>query len=273
MGLGTTSPLFFGAIFFSLAFYLAALATIGIKIVVEKGARGCSDARSIRTKGLAVFFVAECSLFFVGINSSWHYSEGTMLVLLAATMIALARVALPAPLHRSQLAWRVNEIVVLFLVTFDFLLADLPGSQASLPTIILYGIFTVAALALAGLRALDRTQPNSVRFPSSVSVLFALALTGVFVNYICMVAFDETSPYVWSALVIACAFVAIGAGFWFGEKPLRIYGLALALLGIFKIALIDISGEALVRAAALVAAGLVCFGISALYSYADKRIA
>ena len=251
--------------------YIVALGVMGMKLAVKPATPEGSNLTAVHKKVLASFFVAEAALFFAGITSSWQYAQGAMLVFLVVILIIAARSPLPAPLHSNQPAWRVNEIVVLSMAAFGFMLTSL-ASGADLFTIVSYGLFTIGAVVLAGLRAHDRTKEGYVRPNPAIPVLFALSLTGVMTNYLCGIAFEYVSPYVWSAVAIVCALVTIAAGFWFGEKPLRLCGLVLTLLCILKIALFDLSGDALAHAVALVVAGLVCFGISALYTYANKRL-
>ena len=259
------------AAFILAGLYIVALGIVGMKLAVKSTNPDSSNLATVHKKVLASFFVAEAALFFAGIASSWQYAQGAMLVLIIAILIVAARSPLPAPLHSNQPAWRVNEIVVFTMAALGFLLSAL-DSNIDLFTVISYGLFTLGAVALAGLRAYNRTKEGYVRPNPAIPVLFALSLTGVVVNYLCGIPFEHVSPYVWSAVAIVCALVTIAAGFWFGDKPLRLCGLVLTLLCILKIALFDLSGDALTHAVALVVAGLVCFGISALYTYANKRL-
>ena len=259
------------AAFILAGLYIVALGIAGMKLAIKSATSENPNLANVHKKVLASFFVSEAALFFAGISSSWQYAQGAMLVLLIAILIVAARSPLPAPLHSNQPAWRVNEIVVFTMAALGFLFTSL-ASAADLFTVVTYGLFTVGAVALAGLRAHDRTKEGYVRPNPAIPVLFALSLSGVVTNYLCGIPFEYVSPYVWSAVAIVCALVTIAAGFWFGEKPLRLCGLVLALLCILKIAVFDLSGDALAHAVALVVAGLVCFGISALYTYANKRL-
>ena len=259
------------AAFILAGLYIVALGFVGMKLAIDSTLPDKSNLKTVHNKVLASFFTAEAALFFAGIASSWEYAQGAMLVLLISILIVAARSPLPAPLHSNQPAWRINEIVVFFVVALGFALTAVSFDK-SLFTVITYGLFTIGAMALGAIRAFDRTKAGYIHPHPAIPVLFAISLTGVVVNYLCGIPFDNVSSYVWSAVAILCALVTIAAGFWFKDKPLRLCGLVITLLCILKIALIDLSGDALTHAVALVVAGLVCFGISALYTYANKRL-
>jgi len=83
--------------------------------------------------------------------------------------------------------------------------------------------------------------------------------------------FDE--PYVFSLVLMVSALVCIVGGFFTRLKPLRLYGLVLTLCCVLKLVLLDIGdAETLMRVVAFISGGLICFGISALYSYAVKHL-
>ena len=69
------------------------------------------------------------------------------------------------------------------------------------------------------------------------------------------------------------AFLAIIGGFAIRSRPLRLYGLILTLLAVLKLVLIDTSALATVtRILSFLAGGLICFTISALYTYLEKKL-
>lgn len=69
------------------------------------------------------------------------------------------------------------------------------------------------------------------------------------------------------------SFICIGAGFVTRIKPLRLYGLIAIIVCVLKLVTIDIglNTDMLMRVIALIVGGLICFGISALYTYTVKR--
>ena len=57
------------------------------------------------------------------------------------------------------------------------------------------------------------------------------------------------------------------------KKGLRIYGLWLSMIFVFKLILIDMSyDEPIAKALGFMVAGIICFAISALYNYAEGKI-
>ena len=163
-----------------------------------------------------------------------------------------------------------------------------------LPWFLIFMIFTVVPFASSVV--LSFTNFNMIEKPEFIGGLnyirlmweddvFGIAIkntlllaivtgpAGFLLSFVFDVSHLFTSPYAWSALCLACALVCVGAGFWFGEVALRRFGLVVALTCVAKIVLFDISGDVFVHAIALIAGGLACLGISALYALASKRFA
>ena len=79
--------------------------------------------------------------------------------------------------------------------------------------------------------------------------------------------------YQWSLCCMLCALACIVVGFAMRVGGLRLYGLILALACVAKLVVLDLGDlDSLVRVGALIAGGAICFGISALYSFAVKRL-
>lgn len=76
---------------------------------------------------------------------------------------------------------------------------------------------------------------------------------------------------------IACLLLAIGGivlGFVGEYKSLRIFGLLLSMVSIFKLIMVDISYDnTLGHAVSFFVSGILCFVISLIYNYIDKRFA
>ena len=79
--------------------------------------------------------------------------------------------------------------------------------------------------------------------------------------------------YVVSIVLILAALIFITAGFRFEQKSLRIYGLCVTLLCIFKLILFDISYDSdIMKPIGFFVAGILCFGISWIYSRLEKKM-
>ena len=81
------------------------------------------------------------------------------------------------------------------------------------------------------------------------------------VNYVVSITF----------LLLAILFILIG---FIGEyKYIRIYGLVLTMISIFKLVMLDIKYEnTLGNAISFFVSGVLCFAISMIYNYLDKKI-
>lgn len=103
---------------------------------------------------------------------------------------------------------------------------------------------------------------------------FAGVYTGVKFTLLLVVilgSFDAPSVVI-SVGCFVLAIVSIVTGFGIRVKSLRIYGLVLSMVSVFKLLLIDIAyGGLLQLAAGFFVSGLLCFAISMIYNMIDKK--
>jgi len=67
--------------------------------------------------------------------------------------------------------------------------------------------------------------------------------------------------------------ICVIAGFISRTKPLRLYGLFLTLICVLKLITYDVRDlDTPLRIVALISGGIICFAISALYSYSENRL-
>ena len=116
---------------------------------------------------------------------------------------------------------------------------------------------------------------NSVRLLKSNEtpkvIYVALKFTALL---ICILSSYDVVNYVISISVFALAIAFILLGFKLQVKSLRIYGLVTTMIFAVKLIMIDIKYDnVLGNAVSFFISGLMCFGISALYSIADKKLA
>ena len=91
---------------------------------------------------------------------------------------------------------------------------------------------------------------------------------------ICILASFDAVNYVISISVFIMAILLILLGFKLKLKSLRVYGLVTTMIFAVKLVMIDITYDnVLGNALSFFISGLICFGISALYSIADKKLA
>ena len=88
---------------------------------------------------------------------------------------------------------------------------------------------------------------------------------------IVMHAFEAVS-YIYSIVFLLIAIASVVAGFKVGNKSIRLYGLVLSMLSVFKLIMFDVSySSTLTRAISFLVSGLICFGISLVYNRIDKQ--
>lgn len=83
----------------------------------------------------------------------------------------------------------------------------------------------------------------------------------------------ETENYIISIMLILMSIACIIIGFAFKYKALRVYGLALSMISIFKLVMVDIHYDnTLGNALSFFISGVLCFAISMIYNYIGKKM-
>ncbi|MDR1422518.1 MAG: DUF2339 domain-containing protein [Coriobacteriales bacterium] len=162
---------------------------------------------------------------------------------------------------------KLDELVIFVSSTIEFGIHgffdryDLPGIAFAL-------MLTLLLLALAVLRISGRKQPAP-----GFDLIYAIATTLLLLSCLgaCTRIFDEA--YAFSLVTMILAFINIAVGFALRRGTLRIYGLILVLFCVVKLLVVDLVNlNSFMRVIAFIGCGLVCFGISALYNFAVKRL-
>ncbi len=82
----------------------------------------------------------------------------------------------------------------------------------------------------------------------------------------------EAAGFIYSVAFLAVAGACVIAGMKLGIKVMRIYGLVVAIIGIIKLLVVDMSYDSLLlRAGAFLLAGLICLGLSFAYNMYEKK--
>jgi len=87
-------------------------------------------------------------------------------------------------------------------------------------------------------------------------------------------SFADTSlyPYIDSIILMITAVICIAIGFWKNHSSIRMYGLILTLISVFKLVMADLyMFNSVIRVAAFILGGILCFGISLLYQRAARK--
>ena len=81
------------------------------------------------------------------------------------------------------------------------------------------------------------------------------------------------NAYVLSLICMVTALICVIAGFVRRAGSLRLYGLVLTMVCVLKLVTWDVAGlETLLRILSLIGGGVICFAISAIYSYSVKHL-
>lgn len=250
--------------------FAACIATTILLAALSLVALRTMDRRT-QNVGLHMFvlFASETLLFTCGACADSHavtFKAEAVLALATCVLVALRLLPTVRASEAYRQPLRANEIVISFVAAIHLFCA-----QQEPITIIVCTLVTTALLALLTSR-LHEDGNDSGNPSGPLTVFTAIAATTLVIAYL----FGSnvlTQGYQLSvcAMVLALAFVAFG----FAQRisPLRLYGLVLALLCVAKLVVIDLSGlDSVARVVAFIAGGIVCFGISAVYNYAAKRL-
>lgn len=161
-----------------------------------------------------------------------------------------------------------------YIVSIDAALVT--TSNGSTPHIALkillwVSVALVAAIAIARIiqsRHVTAFQPKAIQY------LSAIVLTGITqAPLVSLVSFGQANSFASSMIAMFVALVLVGIGFAMNLKPSRLFGLGLAIFAVLKMATYDVASISPIgRIIAFIVGGLIVFGISALYNYADKRL-
>ena len=135
---------------------------------------------------------------------------------------------------------------------------------------------TVVSVLLAVLSmawAFWRTPKSLGRSTRQEDVLEGIKLTVLVLAVVQGYTDWFASAYVLSLICMLTALTCIIAGFVRHTGGLRLYGLVLTMVCVLKLVTWDVAGlETLLRILSMVGGGVICFVISAIYSYSVKRL-
>ncbi|MBE6466645.1 hypothetical protein [Denitrobacterium detoxificans] len=165
------------------------------------------------------------------------------------------------------------DVVALSLLAMDALYMACIGFPRFLPafplstSIALGVVYTVGLCLAAGLLV------RSMGAGSAGIVSYAVACTFLVMSCLCFCTPWIGWGYQASVCCMVCALVCVIVGFALRVGGLRLYGLILVLACTLKLVTIDMFDfDPIARVGALIAGGVICFVISALYSFAVKRL-
>lgn len=199
----------------------------------------------------------------------WTLSIAIVLLVLAALRIVNIE-ALMGMSKSQYIGFAINEYGVALVAV---LTVGISGYHATVVTQILLWIATALVIVMSFLRIIQSRNVSALH-PQPIQYLSAIVLTlATQAPLFGLVRLGEGSPFVSSVVAMFVALVLVGMGFALRLKPVRLYGLGLTIFAVLKLATYDLSNISSVgRVIAFIVGGLIAFGISALYNYADKRL-
>ena len=231
---------------------------------------------SDRSKNDNVLFKTFCylttylSLIFCFGHSDFDYSGEFLLMILNILTIISIAVKFGKNSKGLTLLMHIVENSLLSANFFTLLAVGFSGKNFDSAEEALFIIISFLAIAVAFARVYE--------YYTSKQKEGLFLFLGIKVTLLILVAIHASTnvfneQFTFSLILMFIALICIVSGFALKIKSIRLYGLIVTLICVLKLAVIDISGEdTMLRILALIGGGVICFAISALYSYMNKRL-
>lgn len=159
--------------------------------------------------------------------------------------------------------YRKEKKGIYYVVNAIMMIVGMGMISENTPLHLLVIMVVIGAFMLNSKRLLDN---DNIVTGIYVGIKFTILLLVILASF-------ETVNYIVSILLILMAIASIVIGFMFNYKSLRVYGLALAMISIFKLVMVDIHYEnTLGNAMSFFVSGVLCFAISMIYNFIGKKI-
>lgn len=200
-------------------------------------------------------FTKVCEWIKLNVSDDWYY-----LILLISYIILLMI------LKKYQWASFENGMYFAGFINIPIMLLFL----VVMPE--LEGVFLVSYIVLmAGLFSVNTTNLIKLNYIYGAYIFFkyTILILNILGTY-------NAPSLLYSFILLLISIVGILLGFYYRNKSIRIYGLVFSIIGIVKLILIDTweatSDNTLLRAVCFLSCGLICFGISLIYNFGEKRL-
>jgi uncharacterized membrane protein len=194
--------------------------------------------------------------------------------LLAMQLLRLTRPAVFYHVHNNVMVMLVA--VMMYAYSYSkFALFPFMFNEPWHPLIlILFAMACACACAMIFLNVRARAGgSNPERLPGGIEVLSAISLHLLVLCALAAFSGSHDTSYQLSLSSMVVALAIVVAGFWTRLRSLRLYGLVVVIACVLKLVLLDVGGlDTVMRVVAFIGGGGVCFGISALYNFAVKRL-
>lgn len=243
--------------------YIAMILVYRLKFSATK-----SDKPNIIAK-LSMLFVTELSLISIFAYSGFEFKTPIALITLVALNILLYVFGFDKGRDTYEAVRKtmlINEIILVAISSFIIARSNLPVDVE----FFLYLVIAALTLILAVIRIKDVLKDKDI----IVNVIMGLKLTIIplaTVNGLTTWLDDE--PYALSIIAMISALACIIIGFLGKSKPIRLYGLVVIMLCVVKLVSFDVIDlNTPLRVVSLIVGGIICFVISAIYNYANKKL-
>lgn len=239
-------------------------------LLIDKHAAAGTTRVNMRNAHIAILIGAEVALLHLAFFTSYTYSFAVIVALLAIALLVIANLPASKSDVRYYVPLRVNEIVVILFSAFIVSVSS--RDDAVRLAIYSVALVCIAVLTIMRIRELPIAQHGSIARNPAFLVFGAIAPTFFLTGFLYGLTHLVDESYAYSVALMACALAAIAIGFRFQAAPLRLYGLILTIVCVLKLVTIDVIGlGSIARVIAFVVGGLICFTISALYTYANRQ--
>ena len=170
---------------------------------------------------------------------------------------------MPNPLYWTM---RVHEfaLVALNAVYIAFLMTN--STEHILGFALLVLTIALAFMRIRDVLAQEEQSWEELWLGIKLTILMLAAIQGYTVLL-------EQGSYMLSLVCMLAALICVIAGFMMRKRYLRLYGLVLTLFCVVKLVTFDVADlDTYFRVIALIGGGIICFTISAIYTYSSKKI-
>lgn len=265
MLLGGYASLAHSLTIFSAVFYLL----IFVAIAVFEWKSFSEAAKSNYRTGfkISILLLVELSIFSIFFTMKLDVVYALLIV--AALFVAVLATGLDKGKYDNRsftLFIRIHALVITFINICAIDVASATGIEQALYWMLAVLNGALLALSLAKMK----NEPMSFHW---IGVIIGVLFSLLTLTSLSQLTHWINEPYSLSICLMVTSFICIGAGFITRIKPLRLYGLIAIIVCVLKLVTVDIglNTDMLMRVIALIVGGLICFGISALYTYTVKR--
>lgn len=265
LGSGFKSLTEFGTVFLSIGYLVFYLCIISLQWYLQGPEGKAKYSILVRLIG---YFLTELSLVIIFLTSSLGYKTEILLITLTLLNLVLYLIRFDREKETSVImhwSFVANEFVLLSVAA-----GFIAFAERDLTSAVLYLILAPLAFVLAFIRTRKVLNSNNNVESLWLGIKLTILVLAVIGGNTEWFEYD----YIFSIVCMLSALLCIIAGFIGKAKTLRYYGLALILVSILKLVTYDVTElDTLLRVLAFIGGGIICFIISAIYTYTSKKLA